>query len=159
MYCIFKSIFAFFLTISIPSEEGWVSVSRTQRVPIQLEEEDASVWVVFSKSFGREKLLIKFPKDPSYQKKNGIFLASSPCIGNGEISLLVKNISGFQEKEGRVDYIYPDPDNLNHWIRERHITTSENHYVLRFSHVSGDAALFSKFVESFEVEKVSDFIG
>ena len=142
---------------SISPNEGWVSVPRPQRVPYQLEEEDRSVWVVFAKSFEDERILVRFPEDPIYQRKNGNFVASAPFGGAGEFTLIVQKKT--EEGEGGAvrELAYPDPERPEIWIRERHVQSEQNHYILRLSYPLNDPYLFSKFADSFEIEKNSDF--
>lgn len=142
---------------SVPPDGGWVSVPRPQRVPYQLEEEDHSIWVVFAKSFGDERILIRFPDDPIYQRKDGNFVAAAPFGGAGEFTLIVqKKAKGGQSGMVR-EFAYPDPEHPDNWIRERHVQSEENHYILRFSYPRNNPHLFSQFADSFEIEKNSDF--
>jgi len=55
------------------------------------------------------------------------------------------------------DRIYADPEHPDRWIRERHIESSENHYVLRFASSTNSSEVFAQFTDSFEIEKNSDF--
>ncbi len=133
-----------------------MSVPRPQRVPHQLEEDDHSVWVVFAKSFGEERILVRFPDDPVYQRKNGDFIAATPYGSSGEFTLIVQKKIG--DGEGMVrELAYPDPEHPGYWVRERHVESRENHYVLRLINPVNDPHLFDKFANSFEIEKNSDF--
>lgn len=141
----------------MPPEDGWVSVQRPQRVPHQLEEEDRSIWAVFAKAFGEERILVRFPDDPVYQTKKGNFIAAAPYMGQGEFALIVHKKGQPGTVGQRRDLAYADPENPALWIRERHIESDENLYVLRFTYPVNNPDLFSKFADSFEIEKNSDF--
>lgn len=154
---VFKTLFAFLMLSSISPEEGWVSVPRPQRVPHLLEEEDHSIWVVFSKSFGDERILVRFPSDPIYQRKNGDFQAVSPYGGQGEFMLIVQKKTNPGTEGELRELAYPDPEHPGYWIQERHVESEENLYVLRFSNPVNNPRLFSQFANSFEIEKNSVF--
>src|SRR5690606_24217025 len=111
--------------------------------------------VVFAKSFGEERILIRFPDDPIYQRKNGNFIATSPYGDAGEFTLIVQKQ---EDGEGQVrEFAYPDPEHPGTWIQERHVQSDENHYILRLAYPVNDPHLFSQFADSFEIEKNSDF--
>lgn len=153
----------FFLSIVFGSagagvESGWVAVSPSQKTIHRLEEEDRAIWVVFAKDFGSERVLIRFPEDPSYQKQQGRFKAYVSQLGSGELTLLVeekKNPSPMEQQTIRYA-AYFDPQ-TGFWVREKHIETGSNQYVLRVVNPSENSSIFQQFANSFEVEPSSVF--
>lgn len=151
-----KSLIAFFIATTPLFDDAWVSVPRPQKIPYQIEEDDRSIWVVFAKTFGGERVLIRFPDDPIYRRKADQFIASSPWMSQGEFSLIVrKKTSG--PVRGIQEVVYRDSENRGRWVRERHLESKDYHYVLRMSHPNDNIALFNQFAGSFEIEKNSDF--
>jgi hypothetical protein len=147
--CIFAVLFV--LSSLVYADNGWVSVSRPERVVHQLEEEDHSIWVVFAKSFGTERVLVRFPEDPHYRHAAGYFEASATHLGSGEMTLIVckKNFAASQNLPDR-EVVYRDAD-TGRWVFERHIETDEYQYVLRFSHPSQSKVQSRQFFDSFEI--------
>ncbi|MES2273243.1 MAG: hypothetical protein V4487_03535 [Chlamydiota bacterium] len=47
---------------------GWFSIEQPQKLPAESDEDDPSIWVVFTKNIGAEKFLLRFPKDPSLKQ-------------------------------------------------------------------------------------------
>jgi hypothetical protein len=154
---LFKTLFAFILTSSIIPDDGWVSVPRPQRVPHQLEEDDQSIWVVFSKTFEEERVLLRFPVDPIYQRKNGNFILEAPWQGRGEFSMIVRKKSEVGTQGKSQDIVYKDEGLEGRWIRERYIESEKYLYVLRLSHSLDNPSLFNQFADTFEIEHNRDF--
>jgi hypothetical protein len=130
-------------------DEAWVSVERPQRVVHTIETDDKSIWVVFIKNFGTERVSIRFPEDPQIYRKDGAFVAKAP-YGQGEMYLLVRKSI---EPNGNVsDRIvkYQDTES-GLFVLERHVKTAENIYVLRMTHPSESLFLFQQFSGSLDV--------
>jgi hypothetical protein len=72
---LFKVLFSFGLLMAdLPAmdAEGWVSIERPRVEDVEgADERDPSIWVVFAKQIGPEKILISFPDEPTYTYKNG----------------------------------------------------------------------------------------
>lgn len=136
----------------VAANDGWVSVPRPEKVVHQLEE-DHSIWVVFSKSFGDERVLVRFPEDPTYRHRDGHFEAVATHLGVGEMALFARKKDPTQPStSSRInDISYRDAEH-GFWVRERHIDTSQYHYILRVVHPNQSAALFRQFADSLEIE-------
>ncbi len=147
---LFKSLILAWLAIA-PLEDGWVSVDRPERIVHRIEEEDRSIWVVFSKKFEDEHVLIRFPEDPTYTREEGRFEAIATHLGQGELTLLVSKRSGGAPAPVR-DLSYRDAD-AGQWVQERHIETEQHHYILRLVHPYESSHLFHRFADSFELER------
>lgn len=137
-------------------QDDWVKVPPKELVVHQLEQEDHSIWVVFSKTMGSDRVLVRFPEDPTYRHHvDGHFEAFATHLGVGELSLSAKK-KNFSSKKSSAqtlgEVIYRDIE-TGRWIMEKHIETDQFLYVLRFSHPSQSTVIFRQFVDSFEVEK------
>jgi hypothetical protein len=109
--------------------------------------------VVFAKKFESEHILIRFPEDPSYQRKEGRFKAVASHWGVGEFALLVrKKLDSSKKIATKIREISYRDEEFGRTIRERHIETTSYQYILRFSHPEESSALFSQFADSFEIE-------
>lgn len=155
---IYKCLIALLFVSSgiVSADEGWVSVSRPERVVHQLEEEDRSIWVVFAKTFGSERVRVRFPEDPHYRHVEGHFEAYSSHLGQGEMFLMArkKNLAAVQSHAQTREIAYLDPES-SRWVFEKHIETDQYQYVLRLSHPSQSRALFRQFCDSFEIERIN----
>jgi len=140
------------MLLSSAAEDGWVGVPRTEHVAHQLVDEDPSVWVVFAKTFGAERILVRFPQDPAYRSVDGGFEVYASHAGQEEISLIIRKNSAMTVSLGQPhEIVYYDAD-TGRWVFERHVETAENRYVLRVSHPSQSRSLFMQFSDSFEIE-------
>jgi hypothetical protein len=68
---LFKLLFsltALLASTPIMDEEGWVSLPRPTNVAEAMgaDERDPSIWVVFAKQLGTERLMVRFPDEPTY---------------------------------------------------------------------------------------------
>lgn len=155
---IYKWIVALIFSTSLVAfaDEGWVTVPRQEQVVHQLENEDRSIWVVFAKTFGSERVLVRFPEDPVYRHDEGRFEAFASHLGRGEMSLSVrkKNLAASFLPMSAHEIVYRDSE-TGQWVFEKHIETSQHQYVLRFSHPSQSRVLFRQFADSFEIEPIN----
>jgi len=133
-------------------DSEWVSVPRPEKVVHQLEREDHSIWVVFAKTFGEDRVLLRFPEDPVYHRAESRFDAFASHLGVGEMSLIAQKKEIGTSSSPIGDIAYFDAES-GRWIRERHIDTDQHHFVLRVSHPSQSSSLFRQFTDSFEIER------
>jgi len=68
---LFKLLFSFsalFASAPVMDEEGWVTIPRpsNEAEAVGADERDPSLWVVFAKTIGEDKLLVRFPDEPTY---------------------------------------------------------------------------------------------
>lgn len=75
---LFKFMFSLSLLMSDAPKmdaDGWVPVERPKQEAemVGADERDPSIWVVFAKQIGSEKIILKFPDEPTYRyaHKNG----------------------------------------------------------------------------------------
>ena len=160
-------------------ENGWVSVEPLQKKSIEQKGGgEIAVWPVFSRQFGVERVLIRFPTDPSYGYPNletgdsESLFAESTNEGfthrlhvqnsSSEIDEIIKNkiesiegekgsllVFSGQKNEKIADFLYRDGGK---WVRERIIRTPAHLYVLQtFSDTLSDSN-HQKFISTFDLE-------
>jgi hypothetical protein len=57
-----------FLFLSISSvDEGWYPVEKKVEAALPADQRDASLWVLFVKDWGGERIQIRFPEEPQYR--------------------------------------------------------------------------------------------
>lgn len=145
----------FFASSFVFADDGWVTVPRQEQIVHQLEEEDHSIWVVFAKTFGSERVRVRFPETPFYHNFENQFEAHATHDGHGEMSLTVhkKNKADSSLQMPGYEITYRDTE-TNGWVFEKHIETEEFHYVLRMYHSLQNRLIFQQFTDSFEIERI-----
>jgi hypothetical protein len=174
-----NQILAFLLLAGPVDENGWASVEPPKKNPLEQKGDgDPSVWPVFSRQFGSDRLLIRFPADPVYRYPNLDQGDSETMEIESEVpgtlhrirversdrdmdDLFKDKIELIQVEEesllvlsdrtsGKVsDFLYRSDSK---WIRERIIASSERTYVLQtFSDSLSDSA-HQKFISSLDLE-------
>jgi len=176
---LFKFLFAFGLVLSDSPQgmdsDGWYTLPHPKK-EVQApgaDERDMSVWVVFSKKIGSEKILISMPKEPIYRYmgSEGTEMEVISSYGDSEHRLQVINkvyensdillesrkqgcAGALIVSENRVDGAYSELVYWQNgkWIYERVIVTSERTYFLqtKSQDVANEAHL--RFVNSFTIE-------
>jgi hypothetical protein len=174
---LFKLLFSFGLLMTdLPAmdAEGWVSVERPSKEAEApgADERDPSIWVVFSKQIGSEKILISFPDEPTYrymnrdgeqlevfsssggiehrfQMLNEIFQSSEEMLKLrleqvGSSSVAEKKVSG----NAAELLIWKD----GFWIQEKLIRTDQHTFFLQTKapHIERDS--HRAFVQSFDLD-------
>ncbi|MBS0624920.1 MAG: hypothetical protein JSS32_02580 [Verrucomicrobia bacterium] len=153
-------------------ENGWVSVERPKKAPVQNIEEDDSVWPVFVRKFGEDRILIRFPVDPSYKyldKKIEIEAEHSGALH--KLSVEGSEMGLEREFQKLVDSLQENGDALvvlasvsdeysadllyklgSKWVRERMIAVGERIYRLQTFSETLNVAQHEKFASSFDLE-------
>jgi hypothetical protein len=161
MDCFIKKYLFLFLIFSIGNaDDGWVSIQQSEPIVHQLEIEDHSIWVVFAKNFGSERVLIRFPEDPVYKQSDGRFEIVATRLGLGEFSLLTQKKS-LTDRVGVFFFrnsAYYDHD-AGLWVFERHIDSREHHYLLRVTDPLQNNLARQMFFDSFEIEGARSKMG
>jgi len=126
---ILKFLIGSLLLFSSPSpEDGWFPVEKEVKAAEQVEENDPSIWVLFAKSVGAEKFLVRFPEDPVYRYlENGALQISS--VRGGEVFELT--VLGTDSDIPRTDLVYQQEEK---WVHEHFLQT--NHHVYHFKTLS-----------------------
>ncbi len=178
---IINKLLALLLLSSTIEENGWVSVDKPQKqAQSQHEEVDPSIWTVFAKEFGSEKVLIRFPEDPGYrypQIDQGDKETMEIDSTSGETlhrlnvlkfpdqpldELIQKKINNIQSEEGallvQTDQIDGQMADLLYrsqgkWVRERLILTDEHLYILQSASETLEGSSHTQFIASFDLEK------
>lgn len=143
---IIAKIFSVFLVyLGAISDDAWVSVPKPETVQSDFEVGDSSIWVVFSKEFEGERVLVRFPEDPQYEAKETSFKAWSQDLEGRVFSLHV-------HKKGKTVSLPKE-----YGVREKRIESRENLYILRVFEPSESSSYFDDFVSSFHLENEGDF--
>jgi hypothetical protein len=154
-----KYLYSFcFLLFQLPGAgDGWVEVPRQERVVHEISGEDRSIWVVFAKKFENERILVRFPQEPTVTHADDHFNAIA-TLGDGELTLTVrkKEQPDSKPKTEKRNISYRDSE-TSLLVRELHIETESHFYVLRSKHSSESSSLYQSFFESFEIERPGEF--
>lgn len=160
-------------------EKGWVPVERPKAEVVESSKEAlADSWPVFVRQFGSDRILIRFPDEPTY---------TYPYVEQGDLEtafveanfegvsyqLLVelrsmdfdrfleaKKLTIASEKDAllvavdevdarTVDFLYRSGKK---WIRERVIGSNERFYTLQTTADTFDEAFHDRFLHSFDLE-------
>jgi hypothetical protein len=146
-----KYLVAFVLAFSgmaVEPVDGWFPVEKVAtRGADQAEEDDSSIWVLFSKQVGDEKFLARFPSDPVYRYVGSdVLQISSEKDGERfEVTVQPRDSSG---QEGDFSY-----EVEGKWVQEHLVQTGSHFY--RFKTVCKQANSPSReaFISSFSIEE------
>lgn len=172
---IFKALFLIgVLQAELPAEvssNGWVTVERSEKEasPLGADESDPSIWVVFAKQMGSEKILVSFPVEPIYKytKADGSAIKISASAGGSEHLVWISGPSNdllnerktslesaviALEKVGEegTELIYWQS---GYWYMEHLISTAEHSYVLQTKNAELESDSHRIFVSSFDLQK------
>ena len=160
-------------------EKGWVSVERPQQKEVRqaLDESDAT-WPVFSKQFGEDRVLVRFPEEPTYtyprlELGDPFTMHVESKMAYGTHRLLVSPlastldtyveqkklsiaseedallVSSDQTGSNSVDLLYRS-DKM--WVRERIFAFTDHVYVLQTLSESLNESPHLQFASSFDLE-------
>ena len=156
--------------------DGWVAVAKPSSEMISAAQEQGSgIWVVFSTQLGPEKMLVRFPEEPSYfYKESGEMEIFAHSKGDEcRLQILEKTFESPEEllesrqsalagavvtrSESRMDESGPLVE-LTYWKegaghQERWISTKHHTYFFSTKTASMDLALHNTFISSFDVEQ------
>lgn len=148
-------------------KDGWFPVEQPPKPSTSLEGIDPSIWVLFTKSLGEERIRVRLPQDPSYKFSfTGIFEISSQKEGEifelkaypqGEIEKRIEEIRSLPEVslislesvgEGRANLTYK----LNEkWVQESLFQTVHHLYSLQTVGETLEPTNHLSFTRSFDV--------
>lgn len=160
-------------------EKGWVSIERPQQTSSQqmVDESDRS-WPVFSKKFGEERILVRFPSEPEYaypRKDLGDvetmqiegktaygmhrMLVEPSTLGLDSV-LKQKKLLIASEEDGLLVFTeQTDPKfadllyrNDKKWVRERIFASGDHVYSLQTISESLNEGPHLQFIQSFDLE-------
>ncbi len=159
-------------------ENGWVAVDRPEkRDPVEsFDDVDRSIWVVFAKQIGEEKILVSFPEDPSYRymDEKGEEMEATAVLDGAEyrFQVMKKLFSSSEElldyrKEvlegaGAVAQKASEPGEPpvieltywkeGYWYFEKLVSTPNHTYFFQTKSISMEDAAHLQFVDSFDLE-------
>ncbi len=167
-------IAALLASVPLSTEEkgndGWFPVEHSITQAEDIEETDPSIWVLFSKQFENEKVVVRLPGDPAYRYAPGLFEATSSkgeeifqiqVHEKGEISRKMEEILSLpgaamisldRKSETHIDLLYLQNEK---WIQERLIETRFSLFVLQTAGPEPDSANHLHFINSLRIENSS----
>ncbi len=154
-----------------PNFDGWVAIERSEKevLPLSADERDPSIWVVFSKEIGSEKILVRFPVEPTYKylTKDGSEMELLAISGGNEHRVLIgkpsKDLLGERKAnlEGAIavhEKVGTENAELTYWkdgfwFMERLIATKDHSYILQTKSETIDSDSHLAFAASFDLQK------
>lgn len=148
-------------------KDGWFPVERPPKPSASLEGIDPSIWVLFTKNLGEERIRVRLPADPTYKFSfTGVFEISSKKEGEifelkayrqGDIEKRLEEIRALPEVSsislgsvvgGRADLTYK----LNEkWVHESLFQTAHHLYSLQTVGETLESSNHLSFISSFGV--------
>ena len=125
--------------------DGWFPVEKEPKAQEQGEEAPASVF--FSKTLGPERILIRFPEEPTYLYTVLGDLEISSQKDGEQYQLTVQ-----QEGEPREDLLYLLDGK---WVHEHFVQTDSHFYHFKTLSERPDSPGHQEFISSFSIEKNS----
>ena len=112
------------------SEDGWFNVEKKPAAAKYSQELDPSIWVLFSKVVGAERVSVRFPEDPKYKYgEDGSLEISSEKDGERfELNMTQLAISGvpadFSEEVGGAEVRHHFVQNGEHLYHLKTVSRS-----------------------------------
>lgn len=157
--------------IPVEAEEGdgWFPVEQKTETPSDGDEIDPSIWVVFAKQLAGEKIVLRFPEDPSYlHPAPGVLEIASSKEGERFLLRAVERGPGEDPFSQRAAEIQALPDaevfeidreassflykKEGKWIREQIVQTAGHSFLFQTTSPSPDGVSHRIFFTSFQVE-------
>jgi hypothetical protein len=141
-----KFLIGSLLAVGAP-EGGWFPVEKVQEGVHESEDDDRSIWVLFTKQLGEERIQVRFPDEPTYiySESGGLEVSAER---NGDVFSMTVLPAGSGVLS--PDLLYAEE---GRWVRE-HFVESNGHF-FRFKTVSNqaDSTIFREFISSFSIDK------
>lgn len=93
--------------------DGWVSLTPIEKRAIEdpgLDQEDPSIWALFSKQLGDENFMVRFPVEPKYHYISQDEMEITAESPEGHYSLRVLNALPFDAVETQVQEVFMQTD-------------------------------------------------
>jgi hypothetical protein len=153
------------------NSDGWVAVERADKEAAYAgaDEVDPSIWVVFAKKIGGEKILASFPVEPSYKysKADGSEMEIAASSEGSHYRIFIeKPMDDFLNLRKNslqgVIFVEEKTDEMGSeliywengfWTLERLISTEEHSYILQAKSIALESVFHRKFISSFDLEK------
>ena len=127
--------------------DGWFPVEKVLKQPVQAEEDDPSIWVLFSKNLGAESIQVRLPGDPTYQYVDSDTLEIS-STQDGETFQLVIQPGRTADLGG--DSVY---ELAGKWVHEQVVQTEHHVYLFKTITKGADSESAQIFFSSFSIEE------
>ncbi len=149
--------------------DGWFPVEQKEETPFEGDEIDPSIWVVFAKQLAGEKIVLRFPEDPTYShpapgvleiasSKDGeqFFLRAVERDGGGdpfsqraaEIQAL-PDAEAFEIDQAESSLLYKKEGK---WVREQIVQSAGHYFLFQTASPMSDGVSHRIFFTSFQVE-------
>lgn len=154
---------------SLVAEEGWYPVEKKKTVAPEEVWEDSSLWPVFTKRHGEERVFLRFPSDPTYTYPASDVLQVESSQGGEIYTLIVRPDTdlferrlaelGGQSQTFLIGYAKPEPHILDiqyyfedRWVAER-LYLGDHLYILRTASKEPLSSTHARFVTSLDIQK------
>lgn len=172
MNLILTLLFAF---APFQEDTDWVPIEKTEVVtPEEIwESQDHSIWPIFSKKTGHEKILIRFPSDPVYRYLSPNEMEITAIEGSETTQLLILEKGVVDSVNQRIQELTDAPNVLlldvqkesdrlldiqffteGKWVFERVLITEEHLYIFQSSSTEPHIKNHARFVASFDLENL-----
>lgn len=129
-------------------EDGWFSVSKSTKSEDRAEEDDSSIWVLFAKNLGAEKLLVRFPEAPEYRYTEGGDLEITAHQQGQIFQVIVRPLGSEAPPVKELHY-----ESEGKWIHEHFFQTEHHFFHLKSSSLGPSAEIHREFIFSFFIER------
>lgn len=131
-------------------DNGWFPVEKPQKSQNQAEEDDPTIWVLFSKNLDSEKFLVRFPTEPSYRYSE---TGELEIVAEGEEETFILTIQESAPRElPNVDLHYQSEGK---WVHEHFVQTDQHLYHFKTLSKVAKSESYREFITSFSIEKNS----
>jgi len=128
-------------------ENGWFPVGKKPPVEEESLERDPAIWVLFSKTIDLEKILVRFPEDPTYL----VTETGNLCIQserNGEIFELTVSKKGSLAKDFEDELF----ESEGMWVHQHVIQTEQHEYRFKTVAHQPESPNHKDFIASFTLQ-------
>lgn len=166
----FRILSFILMSVMPPEDGGWVSVEKKQNPHIEHvgDEDDPSLWVLYSKKIGSENFTVRFPEDPKVVSLNSTDLEFLSIQGKDTYRLSVSKTtpaaleSHFKElivnpnvllvqstfSDSKGDLLYRENEK---WIHEHLFLSGEYLFIFQTKSESMSPSTHSYFFRSFSL--------
>lgn len=152
---------------NLPSD-GWFPVEQPEKQPVQEDEKDSTIWAIFVKNLGDEKILARFPEDPNYKYITPETIEISSTKNGERFQLWIQEIPQGDSFKQRMEEVLSlpnvqmseaDPEGMNlvyqtegKWVQEHLLLTSHHLYLFQTTSLTPSSEKHEIFTQSFEIE-------
>lgn len=172
-FCLFCTSYTGPLAADVDSG-GWVSLGpgiKKTTEEVGSQEDDPSVWVIFSKQLAGENFMVRFPEDPVYTYLSSEEMQIAASTQEGSYTLNVLKAPAAHEVEQQVKELFlkseidvaevvrPTENTFDilfrkdgKWIAQRLFLTSQHLYIFQTENVIFHRENHQKFIDSLDID-------